>query len=98
MECGTRDHDEEKLKWGDWLKADWETWHGSDLTVEVCVVAVEELQGAEQVLPLKVAASSRNPINWEPRLIRSFIKGCTKIRQDRKISSEDKNSTSKIRW
>jgi hypothetical protein len=28
MECGTGEHDAEKLKWGEWLKADWETWHG----------------------------------------------------------------------
>jgi hypothetical protein len=28
LECGTGEFDEEKLKWGDWLKADWDTWHG----------------------------------------------------------------------
>jgi hypothetical protein len=28
MECGTGEHDEEKLKWGEWLKGDWETWLG----------------------------------------------------------------------
>jgi hypothetical protein len=27
-------------------------------------------------LPLRVAASSRNPMNWEPRLMRCFIKVC----------------------
>ena len=27
-ECGTGEHDVTKLKWGDWLKADWETWQG----------------------------------------------------------------------
>jgi hypothetical protein len=26
--CGTGEHDEAKLKWGDFLKADWDTWHG----------------------------------------------------------------------
>ena len=29
-ECGTGEHVVETLKWGDWLKADWETWRGSD--------------------------------------------------------------------
>jgi hypothetical protein len=28
LECGTGEFDVDKLKWGDWLKADWETWHG----------------------------------------------------------------------
>jgi hypothetical protein len=28
LECGTGEFDEEKLKWGDWLKADWDSWHG----------------------------------------------------------------------
>jgi hypothetical protein len=28
LECGTGEHDESKLKWGDFLKADWDTWHG----------------------------------------------------------------------
>jgi hypothetical protein len=28
LECGTGEYTEEELKWGDWLKADWETWHG----------------------------------------------------------------------
>ena len=28
LECGTGEHDESKLKWGSWLKADWETWKG----------------------------------------------------------------------
>jgi hypothetical protein len=30
LECGTGESDENKLKWGDWLKADWDTWHGRD--------------------------------------------------------------------
>jgi hypothetical protein len=28
LECGTGEYDEDKLKWGDFLKADWSTWHG----------------------------------------------------------------------
>jgi hypothetical protein len=28
LECGSGEHKEDKLKWGDFLKADWETWHG----------------------------------------------------------------------
>ncbi|KAK1649225.1 hypothetical protein QYE76_067030 [Lolium multiflorum] len=28
LECGSGEHDEDKLKWGDFLKADWDTWHG----------------------------------------------------------------------
>jgi hypothetical protein len=28
LECGTGEHDEDNLKWGDFLKADWETWYG----------------------------------------------------------------------
>jgi hypothetical protein len=28
LECGTGEHDVSKLKWGDFLKADRETWHG----------------------------------------------------------------------
>jgi hypothetical protein len=28
LECGSGEHDEENLKWGDYLKADWGTWHG----------------------------------------------------------------------
>jgi hypothetical protein len=28
LECGTGEHDESKLKWGDFLKADRETWYG----------------------------------------------------------------------
>jgi hypothetical protein len=28
LECGTGEHDEASMKWGDWLKAGWETWHG----------------------------------------------------------------------
>jgi hypothetical protein len=28
LECGSGEHDESKLKWGNFLKADRETWHG----------------------------------------------------------------------
>jgi hypothetical protein len=54
------------------------------------------------VLPLRVAASSRNPINWVPMLTRSFIKGCSnsnkiekhrqkrKIRQTKEMMSKEK--------
>lgn len=28
LECGTGEHIEEELRWGEWLKADRETWHG----------------------------------------------------------------------
>jgi hypothetical protein len=28
LECGTGEFDEEKLRWGDFLKADWDTWFG----------------------------------------------------------------------
>jgi hypothetical protein len=33
LECGTGEHEEEHLKWGDFLKADWETWHGRGSTM-----------------------------------------------------------------
>jgi hypothetical protein len=32
LECGTGEHDVEKLKWGDWLKADWDTWKGRNFS------------------------------------------------------------------
>jgi hypothetical protein len=28
LECGSGEYDESMLQWGDWLKAEWETWHG----------------------------------------------------------------------
>jgi hypothetical protein len=28
LECGSGEFDEDKLKWGEFLKADWDTWHG----------------------------------------------------------------------
>jgi hypothetical protein len=28
LECGSGEYEEDKLKWGDFLKADWSTWHG----------------------------------------------------------------------
>jgi hypothetical protein len=28
LEYGSSEHEEAKLKWGDFLKADWDTWHG----------------------------------------------------------------------
>jgi hypothetical protein len=28
LECGTGEHDVDKMEWGDWLKADWDTWRG----------------------------------------------------------------------
>jgi hypothetical protein len=28
LECGSGEHVEEDLKWGEFLKADWDTWHG----------------------------------------------------------------------
>ncbi|KAK1629311.1 hypothetical protein QYE76_003626 [Lolium multiflorum] len=32
LECGTGEYEEDKLKWGDFLKADWETWFGRGTT------------------------------------------------------------------
>jgi hypothetical protein len=32
LECGSGEHDEEKLKWGDFLKANWSTWKGRNLS------------------------------------------------------------------
>jgi hypothetical protein len=37
--------------------------------------------------PFKVAASSRNPMNWEPKLTSFFIKGCRKV-DKKKYSSK----------
>jgi hypothetical protein len=31
LECGTGEHDTEKMQWGDWLKADWDTWRGKGI-------------------------------------------------------------------
>jgi hypothetical protein len=28
LECGSGEHNEANLKWGEFLRADWETWHG----------------------------------------------------------------------
>jgi hypothetical protein len=28
LECGIGEFEKDKLKWGEWLKADWDTWHG----------------------------------------------------------------------
>jgi hypothetical protein len=30
LECGTSEHDEEKLMWGDWLEADYDKWLKAD--------------------------------------------------------------------
>jgi hypothetical protein len=32
LECGSGEHEEDKVKWGDFLKADWETWFGRGFT------------------------------------------------------------------
>jgi hypothetical protein len=31
LECGSGEYEEDKLKWGEFLKADWSTWHGRGL-------------------------------------------------------------------
>jgi hypothetical protein len=28
LKCGSGKHDDNKMKWGDFLKVDWETWRG----------------------------------------------------------------------
>jgi hypothetical protein len=31
LECGSGEHDETILEQGDWLKGDWQTWHGQNI-------------------------------------------------------------------
>jgi hypothetical protein len=31
LECGSGEYEEDKLKWGDFLRAEWSTWHGRNL-------------------------------------------------------------------
>jgi hypothetical protein len=33
LECGSREFDEDKLKWDEFLKADWDTWYGQGFSV-----------------------------------------------------------------